>query len=402
MNHLSTATGAWIAIALPLLVAQTASAQPTRIVVTIENLAPQNGTFLTPFWVGFHEGVFDTYDGNTPASNDPRPGSVAMERICEDGDNSAIMEDFAELSPGGTDTTIPGPNGPIAPNDIARQSFVLDASDPNNRYFSYASMILPSNDFCISNGSPLAHPIFDEDGSFVAQDFFVTGAETLDAGTEVNDELPANTAFFGQQEPNTGVDENGVIGTIGSDLPALGFQPPGSGGVLDDPRFRMGDFLVPGYPHVKISFTAAPAVVEELEFQAALRGSNQVPPIDTRARGIGIYALRDGGTTLRFRNFSIGLRDVIGAHLHLGSADEAGPIVALLIPEDLDSLTERQRARLRFRINGSLSADDLVGPLSGQPLDALIAEIQAGNVYVNIRTSREPDGEIRGQLEPLY
>ena len=123
MNYLSTATGAWIAIALPLLVAQPASAQATRIVVTIENLAPQNGALLTPFWVGFHEGVFDTYDGNTPASNDPQPGSVAMERICEDGDNSAIMGDFAELSPEGTDTTIPGPNGPIAPNDIARQSF---------------------------------------------------------------------------------------------------------------------------------------------------------------------------------------------------------------------------------------------------------------------------------------
>jgi len=39
----------------------------------------------------------------------------------------------------------------------------------------------------------------------------VSGAEVLDGGTEVNDELPVNTAFFGQMAPNTGVAENGVV-----------------------------------------------------------------------------------------------------------------------------------------------------------------------------------------------
>ena len=29
----------------------------TRVVVSIENVAPANGTFQTPFWVGFHDGV---------------------------------------------------------------------------------------------------------------------------------------------------------------------------------------------------------------------------------------------------------------------------------------------------------------------------------------------------------
>ena len=45
--------------------------------------------------------------------------------------------------------------------------------------------------------SPLAHPIFDADGSF--QDnfgFIVGGDEVLNAGSEVNDELPMNTAFL--------------------------------------------------------------------------------------------------------------------------------------------------------------------------------------------------------------
>lgn len=384
-----------------LMSAATAFAQPTRVIVTIENLAPQNGTSQTPFWVGFHEGEFDTYNGNTPASTNPRPGSVALERLCEDGNNGPITEDFAALSQG-VDSTIPGPNGPIAPGDLAAQSFVLDASNPNHRYFSYASMILPSNDFCISNGNPLAHEVFDEDGNFVAADFFVVGSEVLDAGTEVNDEIPANTAFFGQAAPNTGVDENGVIGTIGADLPNQeGFLPPGSGGILDDPRFRMADFLAPGYPAVKISFTAADAIVDDLTFSAKLSGDNEVPAVSTRASGVALAALRDEGSRLVYKTLFRRLRNVTMAHLHLGAEGENGPVVALLIPADLSELSRSEQRRLRFSIFGDLGAADLVGPLSGQPLDALIQEIENGNVYVNIHTEQNPAGELRGQLS-LY
>jgi len=48
-----------------------------------------------------------------------------------------------------------------------------------------------------------------------------------------------------------------------------------------------------------------------------------------------------------------------------------------------------------------LKALDLVGPLAGQPLDALARAIEEGNVYVNIHTERNPSGELRGQLK-LY
>ncbi|MEM7135171.1 MAG: spondin domain-containing protein [Myxococcota bacterium] len=375
------------------------AADATRVVVTIENLAPEFGTSQTPFWVGFHEGVFDTYDGNTPASSNPRPGSVAMERLCEDGNNGPISEDFAALSTG-VDATIPGPNGPIAPGDVATQTFLLESTSEDNRYFSYASMILPSNDFCISNGNPLAHPLFDDEGNFIASDFFVTGAETLDAGTEIGDEIPENTAFFGQSSPDTGVDENGLIGTLGSDRPAVGFLPKGSGGILDDPRFRMGDFLVPGYPFVKISFTAAPAVVEDLEFKSRLDGRGVVPSVRTSGRAIAIYTLREQGSLLRFKHFWLGLRDVIAVELRLGAEGENGPVIASLFAEDEGS-DATTRSRRRFGVAGSLTSSGLEGPLTGQPLDALIGEIQKGNVHVVIRTRRAPEGEVRGQLDEL-
>ena len=359
---------------------------PTRVVVKIENQAPQQGTFQTPFWVGFHEGVFDTYDGATPANNDPRPGSIAMERLCEDGNTDPITQDFADLSLG-IDATIAGlgANGAIAPGEAVSASFLLDPRNPDTRYFSYASMIIPSNDFCISNGNPQAHPIFDEDGNFIAQNFFVTGEETLDAGTEVNDELPENTAFFGQQAGNTGVDENGLIGDVG-DLPDfVGFLPADARSapptILGTPQFAMSDFTLRGYSFVKISFAAATAIVEDLAFETDMSGDNEVPPVDTPAFGQGVYKLVDEGTRFIFAHVFGNLENLVAAHLHLAPEGQNGPIVASLMPPATPGGGPIDK------VDGELTAQDLVGPLQGQPLDALIAAIQAGNVYVNFHTN---------------
>jgi hypothetical protein len=212
----------------------------TLVKVTIENLAPSNGTFLTPVWVGFHDGQFDLYDRGSPAS-------IALERLAEDGNTAVLSADFTASGAG----TIQGAigNAPIAPGTAVTSTFKLDESLLSSRYFSYASMVVPSNDFFIANDNPLAHRIFDNTGTFLGADFIILGANVLDAGTEVNDEIPANTAFFGQQTPNTGTDEGGVV-RLASEFG--GFQPAGSGGILDDPRFANADFTALGYQVARI------------------------------------------------------------------------------------------------------------------------------------------------------
>jgi len=399
-----------LAITASCLLVGTAFAEPTRVTVRIENVAPDAATFQTPVWVGLHDGVtFDTYNGGQPAGLLPNPGSVnqfgqgAMEAICEDGATAQIAADFAQLQPLGQDMTVPGPNGPIAPGEIAEFTFTVDSVDPNTRYFSYASMILPSNDFCISNALPDRHPIFDAEGNFVAESFFVVGNETLDAGTEVNDEIPANTAFFGQAARDTGVDQNGVIARIGTNgTPNVGFLAPNPNDpaitILEDPLFAESTFLQTGYSLLKFTFAQEPAadIVEELEFRSVLRGRNEVPSVRTRTFGAASAALLEQGTVLEVLASIVRLPsdvEITLAHLHLGAEGENGPVIANLLAENpVDDSTSIRR------INASLESSDLLGPLSGQTLSDLVRAIQEERVYVNIHTDRNPAGEVRGQL----
>lgn len=226
-----------VGVLLALMGAQPAAASLMTIRVTVESLAPQNGTYLTPVWGGFHDGGFDLFDFGSPAS-------MGLERLAEDGNPSPLVGEFL-ASGAGTANSIIG-MGPIGPGGAASAMFSLDSALMSSRYFSYASMVIPSNDAFIANGNPMAHEIFDASGNFLGADFVVLGSQVMDAGTEVNDELPMNTAFFGQMAPNTGTDENGTVHLH------PGFMPPGSGGILDDPMFANADFTEPGYQVARV------------------------------------------------------------------------------------------------------------------------------------------------------
>jgi hypothetical protein len=221
----------------------TASALDVR--VTVENLSPNQGTFLTPLWVGFHNGTFDLFDAGSPAS-------AALERLAEDGVTSHLAADLLASNPGSVEGTLMSSSGPFAPGASGALVFSLDPLSAANRFMSYASMVIPSNDAFIANGNPLSIPIFAADGTFLGADFIVLGGMVWDAGTEVNDEEPANTAFLGQTVPNTGVPEGGVV-NIHS-----GFQSAGSGGILDVPDFSNADFKATGYQIARITVTAVP------------------------------------------------------------------------------------------------------------------------------------------------
>lgn len=251
-----------LAAVLGLAVNQAALASQ-QVQVTITNIAPSGGTVLTPVWVGFHDGSFDSYNGGLTS----QPG---LERLAEDGDTMQITEDFGNnltYVNGGVSTTtastqvgtriqdtigsMVGPP-PLQPGDSESRVFTIE-TDGSNEYFSYASMILPSNDFFVANGSPVAHSLaslYDGDGSI---SFNIGLAGTVnDAGTEAEDfdtaapPLGGLNALFpgagfaapaGQDGPNEGpADPNSLIRNVvgdpyasfanvgGADLSALDFN----------------------------------------------------------------------------------------------------------------------------------------------------------------------------------
>lgn len=150
-------------------------------------------------------------------------------------------------------------------------------------------------------------------------------------------------------------------------------------------------------------------VVAAIEnFRTRLSGAEEVPPVDTRARGRAIFELRSGpdGDALLFRLNVANIQNVVAAHIHLAPAGENGEIVAFLFGPVPPALG-------RFRgvlAAGAITDGDLVGPLAGQPLEALINEMEVGNTYVNVHTDDGvdppntgpgdfPGGEIRGQID---
>ncbi|MCP5524993.1 MAG: spondin domain-containing protein [Verrucomicrobiales bacterium] len=223
------------------------------VTVTIENVGPTHGTLFSPVWVGFHDGAFDAFDQGAAAGS-------ALERLAEDGNATLLSDAFQAGGHGSVEATLQsgGEIPPFASGERMSHTFWLDPDKSGSRYFSYAAMVVPSNDAFMGNDDPMRHPVFDAEGHFVGGSFTVMGGQVWDAGTEVNDELPMNTAFLGQATPNTGANEGGVV------MPHPGFKAPGMGGIRDGSfngfTFADADLKDPGYRVARITLSVGPVI----------------------------------------------------------------------------------------------------------------------------------------------
>ncbi|MCA9784022.1 MAG: spondin domain-containing protein [Candidatus Delongbacteria bacterium] len=259
---------------LPVL-ALSLSAAATSLTITIENLSPMDGTWTTPFWVGIHDGTFDVFDGGAPAS-------MSVERFAEDGNSGPLMADFSGSGSGQLQATLVSDSGipPLAPGETATMVVDVDGDTPSGQYLSFFAMILPSNDAFVGNEDPMAHRVFNGAGQFQPLELMLQGGAIMDAGTELNDELPAHTAFFGQNSPDTGVSESMPIGMH------AGYLPAGSGGILDDPMFAAADFTQSAYPllRIRVARTAVSATEDiPANFSLAPAWPNPFNPSTTLA-----------------------------------------------------------------------------------------------------------------------
>ncbi|MEX1274693.1 MAG: CHRD domain-containing protein [Bacteroidota bacterium] len=115
-------------------------------------------------------------------------------------------------------------------------------------------------------------------------------------------------------------------------------------------------------------------------FTAKLDGAQENPSVSTTARGTGSFVLNAAGTQLHYHVVFDGLTHT-AAHFHNAAAGTNAGVV-----KDL-SFTNNTAT-------GVWSSSDASQPLT----DALLSELLNGRLYVNVHTSANPGGEIRGQV----
>lgn len=351
----------------------TQAQETTSVQVTIENVSPYNGVALTPVWVGFHNGNFDSYNGGLRSLE-------GLERLAEDGNNSVISQQFLDFDPqrGGytyidnsrrrprsrlvrtgdltdinrQDATLG--NAPLLPGDSVSRIFEL-RNDGSNNYFSYAAMVLPTNDFFVANGNPLAHSISQvlESGEEIT--FFIGTPEggVNDAGTEREDfNFSAGNGLF-----------------PGRNLPA------GQAGPDQGRRVRRPIENVLGDPFADFRLISRRDRVRLIIARAAAR------------RSIRILSRID---------FLPGVQELIDSiEQSLAELEDSLTINV----EGLD-FNQYQDGIARVTISA------VPAGFSGTVSNAMVSDpatfvnaADAGNLYFNIHTADFPGGEIRGQLD---
>ena len=175
-------------------------AQATTLKISITNNQAAGGLNLTPLFFALHDGSFDPFDEGSPASGD-------VEGLAEDGIPSGLIAAAGSFTNG----VITSPGGfagapVIDPGETASVKITVDPT--TERYLTFLSMVIPSNDNFIGNDTPVAYEVFDALGEYASIGAIeVFGGDVWDAGTEKN--TGAGAAF--STLPGPGEDEGSVI-----------------------------------------------------------------------------------------------------------------------------------------------------------------------------------------------
>ena len=113
------------------------------------------------------------------------------------------------------------------------------------------------------------------------------------------------------------------------------------------------------------------------DVKVAMSGDQEVPAVTTTAKGSGTVMIGDDMSV----KGSITTTGVAGtaAHIHMAAAGKNGPVI---VP-----MTKSGDAGWTFAPDAKLNADQMKA-------------FKAGDLYINVHSAANPNGEIRGQLKP--
>lgn len=201
------------------------AANATMLQFEFTNNSASEGLYLTPFLSVFHDGTYDAFNAGATAS-------AGIEAIAEEGD---VSVERAAAEAAGFTTAVAAnaagfPGAPVIdPGETA--SFVIDLDPTSERFISFFSMVIPSNDIFIGTNNPTAYSLFDAAGNFSGiGPIEILGGDVYDAGTEENNGLGAPFSADG----GTATDTPGGVISLGPDLSVLAgiTRPAGLGPVI--------------------------------------------------------------------------------------------------------------------------------------------------------------------------
>jgi len=139
--------------------------------------------------------------------------------------------------------------------------------------------------------------------------------------------------------------------------------------------------------------------------QATLSGAQEVPPVTTGASGTSALTISADQTQISFSLTTQNITGVTQAHIHVGPAGVNGPVILFLctnLTPPSGVPTPPTCPTSGGTVTGILTAANLI-PNIGAGINTFANAVNAilnGNAYVNVHTSQNPGGEIRGQIGP--
>ncbi|HEX9318855.1 MAG TPA: CHRD domain-containing protein [Nitrososphaeraceae archaeon] len=128
------------------------------------------------------------------------------------------------------------------------------------------------------------------------------------------------------------------------------------------------------------------------KYKAKLSGKNEVPRVNTPAKGS--VSLKSKKDMMTWKLNVTGISNATTAQIYFGNKSENGkPII------DLMKSSNRSQTPVGMLMNGNFSSSDLQGPMQGKTLEDVKSAMAEGHTYVNIVTNNHPSGEIRGQIK---
>jgi hypothetical protein len=210
-----------------------------------------------------------------------------------------------------------------------------------------------------------------------------------------HDTMCVNVSFNGLSGPATGVHvHSGAVGVSGGVVTDLSPYISGNRISTSLTGANLTPALVASYLKGGLYINAHTSInpngeirgqimlEKDWNYTATMNGAQETPAVTTMAYGLGVFNLAQHGGTLQFHIVASGLSGAIsGAHLHTGAMGVGGGVAV-----DLSSYVSGNV------ISGSIDTSMITNSA------AFLTNLAMGNIYFNIHTATNPNGEIRGQV----